>query len=227
MVFIFFLSGFGLIFEFSKIQIFKFSSFRIGISVRIHIVSNVVVVVSKDLRNKLDWTYHALKRVCLFVCFGVWGGSLDAWDLFVFWLFLCSSNFYSFIFYANLSLVLDYSFFLIHVYFFLGNLDKLQCFCFSIFLITWFCWIPRAHFFSLKGIYLNIPTSFKGQLISTGLFAILEFFPKNKPNNPVLVLLGKKTKFVRLVFGRIVGLRKTLLLCLTFLVIVFFCFTDL
>ena len=165
MVFIF-LSGFGLIFEFSNFQIFEFSNFRIGISVRIHIVSNVVVVVSKDLRNKLDWTYHALKRVCLFVCFGVWGGSLDAWDLFVFWLFVCSSNFYSFFLCQPVPSSRLFVFF-IHVYFFLGNLDKLQCFCFcfSIFLITWFCWIPRAHFFSLKGIYLNIPTSFKGQLI--------------------------------------------------------------
>ena len=47
-------------------------------------------------------------------------------------------------------------------------------------------------------------------------FPILEFFQKNEWNNSIIVLLGKQTNsFVRL-FGRIVGLKKTLRLCLTF-----------
>ena len=56
----------------------------------------------------------------------------------------------------------------------------------------------------------------KDQLISKGLFAILEFFQKNDRNNSIIVLLGKKHEFVRSFFGRIVGLKKTLQLCLTF-----------
>ena len=55
----------------------------------------------------------------------------------------------------------------------------------------------------------------KGQLISKGLFGILEFFQKNRTNS-FLVLLGKKTEFVRSIFGRIFGLKETLRLCLTF-----------
>ena len=113
MVFIF-LSGFGLIFEFSNFQIFKISNFRIGISVRIHIVSNVVVVVSKDLRNKLDWTYHALKRVCLFfVCLFVLGFGVGLLMLGICLYFGCLYVvvIFTLFFYANLSLVLDYSFF--------------------------------------------------------------------------------------------------------------------
>ena len=112
MVFIF-LSGFGLIFEFSNFQNFEFSNFRIGISVRIHIVSNVVVVVSKDLRNKLDWTYHALKRVCLFVCLFVLGCGVGLLMLGICLYFGCLYVvvIFTLFFYANLSLVLDYSFF--------------------------------------------------------------------------------------------------------------------
>ena len=52
----------------------------------------------------------------------------------------------------------------------------------------------------------------KGQLISKGLFAILEFFQKNERNNLIIVLTVKqKTEFVcSFVFGRIVGLKKKL-----------------
>ena len=63
---------------------------------------------------------------------------------------------------------------------FWGNLDKFQCFFFNfldhlILLISQVCFFL---FFSLKGSYLNIPASIKGQLISKGLFAILKFFQK-------------------------------------------------
>jgi hypothetical protein len=82
-------------------------------------------------------------------------------------------------------------------------------------------------FFSLKGIYLNIPTSIKGQLISKGLFAILEFFLKNERNNSIIVLLSKKPRNCSFGFWKNRQLeKKTLLLCLTFSHS-FFCFTDL
>ena len=57
---------------------------------------------------------------------------------------------------------------------------------------------------------------FKGQLISKGLFAIHEFFQEEKEKDLIIVLSGKKHEFVRSFFGRIVGLKKTLRLCLTF-----------
>ena len=50
----------------------------------------------------------------------------------------------------------------------------------------------------------------KGQLISKGLFAILEFFQKNERNNSIIVLLGQKNEFIQSFFGRIIGLKKTL-----------------
>ena len=58
----------------------------------------------------------------------------------------------------------------------------------------------------------------KDQLISKGLFGILEFFQKNeRKNSSYVVLLGKKPpEFVRSFFGRIVGLKEPLRFCLTF-----------
>ena len=47
-------------------------------------------------------------------------------------------------------------------------------------------------------------------------FCYPRILPKNEQNNSIVVLLGKKTEFVRSFFGRIVGLKKTLRLCLTF-----------
>ena len=55
----------------------------------------------------------------------------------------------------------------------------------------------------------------KGQIISKGLFGILGFFQK-RMNKFGLVLLGKKTEFVRLFFGRIQGYQKTFRNYLTF-----------
>ena len=42
------------------------------------------------------------------------------------------------------------------------------------------------------------------------LFPILEFFQKNKQYNSIIVLLDKKTEFVRSFFWKIVGLKKPL-----------------
>ena len=44
---------------------------------------------------------------------------------------------------------------------------------------------------------------YKGQLISKRLFAILEFFQKNKQNNSIIVLLlGKKTRIRSFIFWK-------------------------
>ena len=51
----------------------------------------------------------------------------------------------------------------------------------------------------------------KGQLISEGLFAIFEIFPKKpKRNNSMIVLLGQKNEFIRSFFGRIISLKKNI-----------------
>ena len=47
-------------------------------------------------------------------------------------------------------------------------------------------------------------------------FCYPRILPKNKQNNLTIVLLGKKNEFVCSLFRRIIGLKKTLQLCLTF-----------
>ena len=56
----------------------------------------------------------------------------------------------------------------------------------------------------------------KGQIISKGLFGILGFFQKMNELIRFLVLLGKKTEFVRSFFGRIRGYQKSFRNYLTF-----------
>ena len=53
---------------------------------------------------------------------------------------------------------------------------------------------------------------FKGQLISKCLFGVFTFFQKTNENK----LTSSKVGYVRSFFERIVGLKKTLRLCLTF-----------
>ena len=55
----------------------------------------------------------------------------------------------------------------------------------------------------------------KRQLILKGLFGILEFFQKTNERIQHSTV-RQKTEFVRSLFGRIVGLKEPLRLCLTF-----------
>ena len=59
----------------------------------------------------------------------------------------------------------------------------------------------------------------KGKLVSKGLFGILKFFPNTNKRIGHIVLLGKKTEFLRSFFGRIVGLNEPLRFCLTLSVV--------
>ena len=54
------------------------------------------------------------------------------------------------------------------------------------------------------------------QLISKCLFGVFNFFQKNERKHVDLRYHSNKDEFVRLFFGRIVGLKKSLRLCLTF-----------
>ena len=56
----------------------------------------------------------------------------------------------------------------------------------------------------------------KGQLILKSTFCYPRILQKNKRNNFIMAMLGKKNEFVCSFFGRIVGLKKILCLCLTF-----------
>ena len=77
-------------------------------------------------------------------------------------------------------------------------------------------WKVIVHVFKVSKLF-TFSKSAKGQLISKALFASdPRILPKNKRNNLIIVLLGKKpNSFVRF-YGRIVGLKKTLRHCLTF-----------
>ena len=56
----------------------------------------------------------------------------------------------------------------------------------------------------------------KGQLISKCFFWCLRFLPKNEQKQVDLRYHGGKVKFVYSFFGRIIGLKKSSWLCLTF-----------
>ena len=87
--------------------------------------------------------------------------------------------------------------------------------------------INRVHCLLLRKMHFNC--TFLNDILSSvnfeSTFCYPQIPPKNKRNNLIMAMLGQKNEFVCSFFGRIVGLKKPLRLCLTFKVVVSYIFS--